>query len=54
MKVKVDRDEASPYAAMNAAKDVSDRCKELGINSLHIKLRATGGSYSKTPGNFIF
>jgi small subunit ribosomal protein S14e len=50
MKVKVDRDEASPYAAMNAAKDVSDRCKELGINSLHIKLRATGGSYSKTPG----
>lgn len=50
MKVRADRDESSPYAAMLASKDVADRCKELGINSLHIKLRATGGSMSKTPG----
>jgi small subunit ribosomal protein S14e len=50
MKVRADRDESSPYAAMIAAKEVSDRCKELGVNSLHIKLRATGGSLSKTPG----
>ncbi|XP_070035870.1 small ribosomal subunit protein uS11y-like isoform X1 [Nicotiana tomentosiformis] len=27
MKVKVDRDESSPYAAMLAAQDVSQRCK---------------------------
>lgn len=78
MKVKADRDESSPYAAMLAAQDVSQRCKvfffifqffksriakylkrffcliydlqELGINALHIKLRATGGNKTKTPG----
>lgn len=44
MKVKADRDEASPYAAMLAAQDVAERCKNLGITALHIKLRATGGN----------
>ena len=44
MKVKADRDEASPYAAMLAAQDVAAKCKELGITALHIKLRATGGN----------
>ncbi|KAB2090251.1 hypothetical protein ERO13_A03G101300v2 [Gossypium hirsutum] len=42
--VKVDRDESSPYAAMLAAQD------ELRITALHIKLRATGGNKTKTPG----
>ncbi|CAH3118159.1 hypothetical protein pdam_00005079 [Pocillopora damicornis] len=50
MKVKADRDEASPYAAMLAAQDVAARCKEIGITALHIKLRATGGNRTKTPG----
>ena len=50
MKVKADRDESSPYAAMLAAQDVATRCKEVGINALHIKLRATGGTSTKTPG----
>eukprot|EP01087_Luapelamoeba_hula_P003170 TRINITY_DN12973_c0_g1_i1.p1 TRINITY_DN12973_c0_g1~~TRINITY_DN12973_c0_g1_i1.p1 ORF type:complete len:157 (+),score=19.65 TRINITY_DN12973_c0_g1_i1:65-535(+) len=50
MKVKADRDESSPYAAMLAAQDVAKRCKELGITALHIKLRATGGNRTKTPG----
>jgi len=45
MKVKADRDESSPYAAMLAAQDVAARCKELGINALHIKIRATGGMF---------
>ena len=44
MKVKADRDEASPYAAMLAAQDVAARCKEIGITALHIKLRAVGGT----------
>lgn len=44
MKVKADRDEASPYAAMLAAQDVAALCKERGITALHIKLRATGGT----------
>ena len=45
MKVKADRDESSPYAAMLAAQDVATKCKELGITALHIKIRATGGKY---------
>merc|ERR1739838_1094261 len=47
MKVKADRDESSPYAAMLAAQDVAERCKELGITALHIKLRATGGNRTR-------
>ena len=50
MKVKADRDESSPYAAMLAAQDVAQKCKEVGITALHIKLRATGGHKTKTPG----
>mmetsp|Transcript_72937 Transcript_72937/g.84620 ORF Transcript_72937/g.84620 Transcript_72937/m.84620 type:complete len:146 (+) Transcript_72937:31-468(+) len=50
MKVKADRDESSPYAAMLAAQDVVARCKECGINALHIKVRATGGVGTKSPG----
>merc|ERR1712196_135858 len=50
MKVKADRDEASPYAAMLAAQDVAQKCKDLGIGGLHIKMRATGGNRTKTPG----
>jgi ribosomal protein S11 len=49
-KVKADRDESSPYAAMLAAQDCAERCKQLGITALHIKIRATGGPKTKTPG----
>ena len=50
MKVKADRDESSPYAAMLAAQDVADRCKECNITALHIKIRGTGGNKTKAPG----
>jgi ribosomal protein S11 len=50
MKVKADRDESSPYAAMLAAQDVAARCREVGITALHVKIRATGGTGTKTPG----
>jgi len=50
MKVKADRDESSPYAAMLAAQDVAAKCKERGITAVHIKIRATGGNRTKTPG----
>uniref|UniRef100_A0A914MM38 Small ribosomal subunit protein uS11 n=1 Tax=Meloidogyne incognita TaxID=6306 RepID=A0A914MM38_MELIC len=39
MRVKADRDEA-----MIAAQDVAERCKQVGITALHVKLRATGGT----------
>ena len=50
MKVRADREESSPYAAMLAAVDVCERLKNMGINALHIKIRARGGTDSKTPG----
>eukprot|EP00300_Choanocystis_sp_HF-7_P023373 c23565_g1_i1.p1 GENE.c23565_g1_i1~~c23565_g1_i1.p1 ORF type:complete len:153 (-),score=8.80 c23565_g1_i1:26-484(-) len=50
MKVKADRDESSPYAAMQAAQDVAQLCKDKGISALHIKLRGVGGNGTKTPG----
>jgi len=50
MKVKADRDESSPYAAMLAAQDVAVKCKERGITAVHIRIRATGGNRTKTPG----
>lgn len=50
MKVKNDRDESSPYAAMMAATEIVNRLKELGINCIHIRLRATGGNGTVSPG----
>ena len=50
MKVKQDRDESSPYAAMGAAADVAEKCKQRGITAVHIKLRAVGGNRTKAPG----
>ena len=50
MKVKADRDESSPYAAMLAAQDVAAKCKDLGVTALHVKIRGTGGNKSRSPG----
>ena len=50
MKVKADRDESSPYAAMLAAMDVAAKIKDMGVTAVHIKMRAVGGNRSKTPG----
>ena len=50
MKVKADREEASPYAAMLAAADVANKLKQVGINAVHIRLRGQGGIRCRTPG----
>ena len=50
MKVKTDRDESSPYAAMLATQDVAERVKARGITAVHVKLRAMGGTRTKNPG----
>jgi small subunit ribosomal protein S11 len=50
MVVKADRDEPSPYAAMIAARRAAEEAMEKGIIGVHIKVRATGGSKSKSPG----
>ncbi|URE09812.1 Ribosomal protein S11 [Musa troglodytarum] len=49
LKVKADRDESSPYAAMLAAQDVAQRCKELGITALHVKLGCNSHPYGQHP-----
>ncbi|WP_461863748.1 30S ribosomal protein S11 [Thermococcus sp.] len=50
MVVKADRDEPSPYAAMIAAKRAAEEAMEKGFTGVHIKVRAPGGSKSKSPG----
>ena len=50
MKVKADREESSPYAAMMAAVDVFARLKSMGITAIHIRVRGRGGIGSRTPG----
>ena len=43
MKVKANREESSPYAAMMAAQNVYQRLKQIGVTAVHIKLRGKGG-----------
>ena len=50
MQVTCDREEASPYAAMMAAQEVAKKLLEVGVNTVHIKLRARGGTDTKSPG----
>ena len=50
MIVKADREESSPYAAMQAAYRAAKDAMERGINAIHIKVRAPGGHGPKTPG----
>jgi small subunit ribosomal protein S11 len=50
MIVDADREEGSPYAAMQAAYKVSATAIEKGITNINIKIRAPGGHGPKTPG----
>jgi small subunit ribosomal protein S11 len=50
MFVKADRMESSPYAAMRSASSAAETAKDKGITSIHIKVRAPGGSGPRTPG----
>jgi small subunit ribosomal protein S11 len=48
--VKQNRDEASPYAAMQMAETVAEEVKAAGIEGLHVKVRGPGGNQQKSPG----
>lgn len=48
--VKQNRDEASPYAAMQMAETVADEIKAAGIDGLHVRVRGPGGNLNKSPG----
>lgn len=51
MIVKSDREEGSPYAAMQASFTAAAKAKEKGITGVHIRVRAPGGHNAKTPGS---
>ena len=48
--VKQNRDEASPYAAMQMAEVVAERVKEAGLEGVHVRVRGPGGNGNKSPG----
>ncbi|MDY6985996.1 MAG: 30S ribosomal protein S11 [Candidatus Thermoplasmatota archaeon] len=50
MIVKADREEGSPYAAMQLAQKAVEEAKAKGIDTLWVKVRAPGGNRSKTTG----
>ncbi|MBP2143489.1 small subunit ribosomal protein S11 [Methanococcus voltae] len=50
MIVRNQRDESSPYAAMQAAFKIADLIRDKGIDHVHVKVRGAGGQKSKNPG----
>ena len=50
MVVKADRDEGSPYAAMQVAMRAAEQAKEKGIIGVHVRVRAPGGNKQRSPG----
>ena len=48
--VKQNRDEASPYAAMQMAEEVAEEVMEAGIDGVHVRVRGPGGNRQKSPG----
>lgn len=48
--VKQNRDEASPYAAMQMAEVVAEEVLESGIEGVHVRVRGPGGNLQTNPG----
>ncbi|MEM5777052.1 MAG: 30S ribosomal protein S11 [Candidatus Aenigmatarchaeota archaeon] len=45
-----DRDQGSPYSAMQAATKAAQEAIEKGIIGVHVKVRGKGGHHKKSPG----
>jgi small subunit ribosomal protein S11 len=50
MVVKADREEGSPYTAMEMAMQVAEKVMEKGITGVNIRVRAPGGNKQRGPG----
>ncbi|MFP4626854.1 MAG: 30S ribosomal protein S11 [Natronomonas sp.] len=48
--VKQNRDEASPYAAMQMAEVVAEEVQDAGIDGLHVRVRGPGGNQQTNTG----
>jgi len=45
-----DRDQGGPFPAMLAARKAGEMALEKGLTGIHIRVRARGSQYSKSPG----
>ena len=50
MVTKADREESSPYTAMQMANQLADKIRDKGVTGIHIKVRAPGGNLQRSPG----
>jgi small subunit ribosomal protein S11 len=50
MITKADREESSPYTAMQMANQLADKIRDKGVTGIHIKVRAPGGNMQRSPG----
>ena len=50
MVVKQDRNESSPYSAMQMAIQVAQNARDKGITGVHVKVRAPGRGKQRSPG----
>jgi small subunit ribosomal protein S11 len=48
--VKQNRDEASPYAAMQMAEEAAEEVLAQGIDGVHVRVRGPGGNQQQNPG----
>lgn len=48
--VQQNRDEASPYAAMQMAETVAEDVQAQGIDGVHVRVRGPGGNQQTNPG----
>jgi small subunit ribosomal protein S11 len=48
--VKQNRDEASPYAAMQMAETVAEEAMDAGVEGVHVRVRGPGGNGQSNPG----
>ena len=48
--VKQNRDEASPYAAMQMAEVVAEQVQSQGVEGVHVRVRGPGGNQQTNPG----
>jgi small subunit ribosomal protein S11 len=50
MVVKQDRNESSPYAAMQLATSAAEQALDKGVLGVHVRVRAPGGTGQRSPG----
>ncbi|TQR21981.1 30S ribosomal protein S11 [Haloferax sp. wsp5] len=48
--VKQNRDEASPYAAMQMAEVVAEKALDRGVEGVDVRVRGPGGNVQSAPG----